>query len=829
MKKGVFITCPGFESRTCGHPWKTPQHCYNNRGLDIEPQKGILTVMKGFTLSEGLRSAKLRITSLGIFEALVNGKRVGCENGEFDELSPLWTDYNYRVFEYEYDIMPYLKKKGENRFTARVSSGWWTGRISFGYYGFKPTALCAEIELTYKDGREELIASGEDFLAAVAGPVLFADIWDGEYFDARIPDPASKPESVSWMPAEVFTDYTCKIVPFEGAPVRVSGYHAPISAVVWRGTKKNGNEYGAIRPTFKAVGDNCEQVKLRAGQHLMLDFGQNMVGRPSIAVKAADGTVVKCLFAEMLNDSGDPKRGNDGPEGSIYIKNYRSALARLDYIAASNGSRKTLNIFRPLHTFYGFRYLELTADRDIEVECITTETVGSELEPLGCFECSDAEVNKLYSNIEWGMKGNYLSVPTDCPQRDERLGWTGDTQVFCGAASYIADTDAFLRKWLGDARDSQKGYGGEYCDVIPRIFGGKGHGGNAAWGDAGIIVPYKLWQMYGDTEVIAKNYDAMEDYMNYLSQYGLEGPNTAYGDWLNYEVTDKRYIAVCYYAYDALIMEKFSALLGRSEREEYYRELRGRIIAHYFEKYVSDGEITEKTQTGYLLPLAFDMIEGEFREKTVALLAEKIKNNGYTLSTGFVGTGILNQTLSKVGLDGLAYSLLLNTADPSWLYSVRQGATTVWERWNSYTKADGFGNVGMNSFNHYAYGAVAEWMYATMAGIRPDPDATGFRDRFILAPAPDTRSDEELPEGQKRITYVSAAYRGILSRWEYENGRFVWSFTIPSGFARIEFPLLYGQKNVELNGVLFDEKELHGKIEGGKLIFELPAGRYTAK
>ena len=335
--------------------------------------------------------------------------------------------------------------------------------------------------------------------------------------------------------------------------------------------------------------------------------------------------------------------------------------------------------------------------------------------------------------------------------------------------------------------------------------------------------------MYGDIEVIAENYDAMEAYMSYLSQYGLEGPNTAYGDWLNYEITDKRYIAVCYYAYDALLMEKFSALLGKGEREEYYRDLRKKIIARYFEKYVSDGEIKEKTQTGYLLPIAFDMIDGELLDRTVELLAEKIKGNNYTLSTGFVGTGILNQTLSKVGLDKLAYSLLLNTADPSWLYSVRQGATTVWERWNSYTKATGFGNVGMNSFNHYAYGAVAEWMYATMAGIRPDPDYPGFEERFILAPVPDTRSDEELPEGQKRITSVSAAYRGIISRWEYENGRFVWSFTIPYGTARVEFPLLYGQNNIELNGVLFDEKELHGSIENKKMIFELSAGRYTVK
>ena len=424
------------------------------------------------------------------------------------------------------------------------------------------------------------------------------------------------------------------------------------------------------------------------------------------------------------------------------------------------------------------------------------------------------------------MKGNYLSIPTDCPQRDERLGWTGDTQIFCSAASYIADTYAFLRKWLGDARDSQYGFDGEYCDVIPRIFD-KGHGANAAWGDAGLIVTHRMWLFYGNDGIIKENYSAMEEYMDCLTRYGLEGPNTAYGDWLNYEITDKRYIAVCYYYYDACLMELFSRVLGKADREEHYRKLKEDILAHYFEKYVAGGEITEKTQTGYILPLAFDMIEGELYEKTVKLLEKKIVDNNYTLSTGFVGTGILNQTLAKVGLNDLAYSLLLQTNDPSWLYSVRQGATTVWERWNSYTHETGFGNVSMNSFNHYAYGAVAEWMYANMAGIRPDPDAPGFNGSCILAPMPDTR--DVIPEGQKRITMASASYKGITSRWEYENGEFVWSCTIPDGKAKIEFPLLNGRKDVEINGVKFTAKELFGVISGKKMTFILPAGEYIIK
>ncbi len=827
MKSGKFIIYPGYTAKEHSHPWHTDKRVYNNRSLDLLPGPGLQTFLKTFTVRDGIKSATLRITSLGIFEAMLNGHRIGTD-GTYDELMPLWTDYRHRVFEIEYDLMPYIKKHGENTFAARISNGWWAGRISFGFYGFKAPSLCAEIELLYKDGASDLIATDETWKASVAGPVLAADIWDGEYFDARIVDPAVNPKNIEWKGAELFDDYTCEITPFEGERVRVNEYVKPVSAVVWRNTQKNGSDFGEIIITKKIIGNGCETLLLRAGQHLMLDFGQNIVGRPSLALKAASGVRIDCLFAEMLNDSGDRSRGNDGPKGSIYIENYRSALSRLTYIAASTGSRKQLNIFKPLHTFYGFRYIEITADHDIEIKCVTGEIVGSCLDGLGSFECSNAEINKLYSNIEWGMKGNYLSAPTDCPQRDERLGWTGDTQIFCGAASYISDTYSFLRRWLSDARDSQRGYDGAYCDVIPRVF--THHGGNAAWGDAGLIVTYKLWLMYGNEEVVAENYDAMEYYMRYLEQFGLEGPNTAYGDWLNYDVTDKRYIAICYYAYDASLMEKFSHILGKTERAEYYHDLFERIVEHYYEKYVKDGEIQIKTQTGYLLPLAFDMLDSELREKSIRLLKNKIIDNDYTLSTGFVGTGILNQTLSKLGLDALAYSLLLQTADPSWLYSVRQGATTVWERWNSYTKETGFGNVGMNSFNHYAYGAVAEWMYSSMAGILPDENDPGFNAHFILSPRPDTRSDDELPKGQSRITMASASYRGISSRWEYDNDRFVWSFVIPQGSsATIEFPLLNTQKAININGVDFTQKELQGSIKNGKLVFELKSGHYIAK
>ncbi len=830
MNKGIFITHPVSASfiPEAANPWINKK--YNSREMKLTDRGGILNVMKKFNV-ENIKSATLRITSLGVFEAMINGRRIG--NGDtYDELMPLWTDYNHRVFEIEYDVKPYLKK-GENTFAACVSSGWWTGRISFGWYGFKPCALCAEIELVKKDGEIIVIATDESWQTTIGGPVRTADIWDGEYFDARVPDPALEPEKYEWINAERFNGFEGEIVPFEGERVTVNEYIAPKSATVYRSTKNNGTDFGEISVQKKAIGDDCEHIKLRAGQHITLDFGEDIVGRPSIAVMANDGTELEFLFAEMLNDSGSIARGNDGPKGSVYIANYRSALSRLVYIAAAKGQRKQLNIFRPLHTYFGFRYVEITASRDIEIVCVTAEVIHAAFEQHGTFECSNAEVNKLYANIERGMKGNYVTVPTDCPQRDERLGWTGDTQIFVGAGSYMVDTSKFMRKWLGDMRDSQKGFDGAYSDVVPRVFPegerGKTRQSAGAWTEAGLIVPYVLWKMYGDTEVIAEHYDSMEWYLDYIYKlHGLNGANPRYGDWLAYEETTKEYVSVAYFAYSATIMIKFSELLGKTDRVEYYKDLRERLEAHFYDRYVKDGKLIETTQTAYLLAIAFELLKPEHRNDAIESLKKKIIDNDYTLSTGFVGTGIFAQTLSSLGLDDLAYSLLLQTRDPSWLYSVRQGATTVWERWNSYTLARGFGDVSMNSFNHYAYGAVAEWLYAGVAGIRPDPEKPGF-EHIILSPRPDTRRDDEIPEGQQRITMASAAYRGISSRWEYENGEFVWSFRIPDGSARIEFPLLNGRKTVNINGMDFTKKELSGEIIGGKLIFELTAGDYIAK
>ncbi len=823
MKKAAFISNPKDVKPTYEHPWKQSR-VFNAKDIDFEPWGGLVLFSRAFELGKPVARVTLRATALGVFELYFNGRRVGDGAGhdEFDELKPTWTDYRSRVFEYEYDITDLCT--ADNRVVAEVSTGWWSGRISFGFYGFRPAAFCGEIEVQYADSEREIIS--DDWKTAIGGPVRRADIWAGEYYDARISPPAAAPEQYDWIDAVPAEGVTCKVVPPVGRPIRRQSAltRAPQSAVVHCGTIDNGTDYGEINVVSRSVASGCERMTLKAGQSVILDFGQNIVGRPEICVRAARGTVIKGYFAELLNDSGLESRGNDGPRDSMYIKNYRSALARYTYVASGEGEER----FEPLHTFYGFRYFELCADADIEILSVRGMVLTSDIAATGHIETDHPVVNRLISNILWGQRGNYLSVPTDCPQRDERLGWTGDTQVFCGAASYFCDIDAFMKKWLGDARDSQVGEGGAYCDVIPRVFAG-GNNGNAAWGDAGIIVPYRLWLMYRDYDTVAEHYDSMEQYMKYLEQFGLNGPNTAYGDWLNYDITDKRYIAVCYYAYDAQLMVKFSAILGKADRAEYYRGLEARIKAHFAEKYIKDGSLTQTTQTAYLLALRFGMLPEEMREEAVRLLERKIVDNNYTLSTGFVGTGLLNQTLCELGLDDLCYSLLLQTADPSWLYSVEQGATTVWERWNSYTKERGFGDVGMNSFNHYAYGAVAEWMFSGMAGISPEEEHPGF-ERVRLAPKPDMRA--ELPEGQIHINRVRAGYdsiRGhISSSWYRVGDRFEYEFEVPAGVSA-DVTLPGEWTTVNINGLDFTPAQLGGKVDKNGVSFVLEAGKYSIK
>ena len=808
MDKIRFITSPDYPETQAHDLWKN--RVMNTREFKLKPGPGLLTLRKAIPVFPGAETARITVTALGIADIFVNDSRISK-----DELLPLWSDYSQRVMAWTYDV----KLRQDPAFLhvlARVSPGWWSGMISFGQYGYRPAAFGCKVEIAGK-GKSEVFRTDESWETAIMGPVMYADIWNGEYDDYNV---VTDPDyGMNWKNA-VILENTPPIVERMGPPVRVVDEVRPASAFSWSRAVEDGTDFGHIEREKTYLGPKLKRISVGKGTHLTYDFGQNVVGRPYFQVKGAPGTAVECLFAEMLNDSGEKSRGNDGPKGSAYILNYRSAMAR--YTCVIGPDREA--VCCPRHTFYGFRYMEISAGGNVSVSLVKALVLSSDMKPHYSFNCSDTAVNKLMKNVFWGMRGNYLSVPTDCPQRDERLGWTGDTQIFCTAAAYLADTDGFLKKWLlYDAQDSQKGYGGAYSDVIPRldIVGD----GNAAWGDAGIIVAYKHYLMYGDKTLLERHYASMEAYMDYLSQFGLDGPKTAYGDWLCYEQTDKRYVSVCYYAYDALLMRKISEILGYADKAESYEDLRKRIVSKFRRDYMPDGELTETSQTACLLPVAFEILSGEDKERMIRKLADKIRDNGYTLSTGFLGSGILNQTLAMAGLDGHAYSLLLQTRDPSWLYPVYQGATTVWERWNSYTVAKGFGDPGMNSFNHYAYGAVAEWIFAYMLGIRPDPDRPGLQNHAILGIRPDFRKPEEIPEGQSRIRFAGGSSRGYTSQWEFRCGRLYWTVGIPARIsATVVYPIYKHIDYLDINGVRMTASQLGARVSSDSWTFELKGG-----
>lgn len=803
------------------NPWETALGA-EDQFAPIVDAGGIALFRKTFSVKD-LKSARIDVTALGVFDIYINGKRAGLTNGRYDELKPGWSDYDKRVLYYSYDIAEYLTD-GENTILAAVAPGWYNGRISLGTYGDTHIGFLADIEVA--DGiSERNIVTDATWEASWGSAIRAADIWDGELYDANEASLAAislKKDNLTWN-ASTEEERSIEITSHIGTTIQTRPELArtPESITIYKGTDDNGSDYGKIHVLRTG---SAPDFSLKEGESAVVDFGQNMVGWPCFKVSGAKNTTIQFRFGEMLNDSGLKSRGNDNPEGSIYSINYRSAKAKIYYILNGEGKE----YYNPTFTFFGFRYCEITATADIEIESLSAMVVGSANTETGCIETSHPDVNRLISNIRWGQRGNYFSVPTDCPQRDERLGWTGDTQAFCGTASYNADVAGFFHKWLQDARDSQAD-NGMYPDVIPhsRVVG---YGG-AAWSDAGIIVPYTIWKMYADTDIISEHYDSMEKYMGWLKSRGMAGPNPTYGDWLAYEGTDAKYISICYYALDARYMAIMSDAIGKTERAGYYNALYSEIREAFRANCCTDsGELKPefRSQTGYLLALRNNLLDEGLRADAVASLKNKIIDNGYKLSTGFVGACILNEILAEEGENNLAYSLLLQTEDPSWLYSVHQGATTIWERWNSYTKANGFGPVGMNSFNHYAYGSVQEWMYRHIAGIETTVENPGFA-HPILQPKPDTRTPDEIPAGQEKITWVKSSFNSragmIVSDWDMRNG-FEYNCEVPAA-STLYLPVLTDSDKFILDGKPRSFSDYEKK--GNTIIIELDAGRHCIK
>ena len=784
-----------------------------------EAQDGVTVMRKKISTATDkrkIKSATVFAAALGEFEMYLNGQRLGHEGIDeeeiiYDELKAGWAAYNAEVPYVTFDITN-LIQKGDNMLGAQIANGWWKGGITKGIYNQGDPALLAKVIIFYNDSTVDSLVTDQSWEVNNCGPVLYGDIYNGETYDARKDYSWTTlgDKSTGWKPAELAPDFPGEIVAFHGPTINIRPeYEQTIKKVtIYKGTKQTGTTHGAIDVIKELNGPELEPFTLHAGETAIIDLGQNMTGWPLLNIKGGSGTEVVCRFGEMLNDDGSDEHKNDGPAGSVYFANLRSAKATLKYIMNGNALGEE---YHPSTTFFGFRYILMTASSDVTVNNVKGQVVGSNIPEYAEFSCSDESINQLYSNIRWGARSNFLSVPTDCPQRDERLGWTGDTQIFSRTACYNADMKSFYMKWMRDLRNSQNEEGA-FPDVAPLgCFGGFG---NAGWADAGIIVPWIVYMMYGDSDILEENYEAMQRYMLWLqsntdSKYLYNGANTAYGDWLAYEPLDKRYISVCYYAYVADLMARISSAIGKEEEFDNYEALAEEIRNEFRSRYLKDDHIlvdntgyknneinyapellaeTSKVgnapMTAYVLALHFNMLETEEQYKIAAEeLRQKIVNNGYKLSTGFIGTAYLLTTLSEYGMSDLAYTLLQQRENPSWLFSVDQGATTIWERWDSFKTGEGFNKHewNMNSFNHYAYGVVGEWIYRDMVGVDTDYEQPGFK-HFYLDPKIDNRT--ELLPGQKKIDWVKCSFETVLGRltcdWERQkDGSIKYHIVVP--------------------------------------------------
>lgn len=748
-------------------------------------------------------SAKWMTTSLGVYDIFVNGQLIG---EEF--MKPGYTHYAKTRLSFTYDITDVISTAAEaqNQFTAAVTPGWWGDKIitPAGNEGFlgKKCAFRGVLELTYADGSKKLYGTNlEDWKAGIAGPVKHAAIFDGEIYDAR---EAMGYDCVEKLSApELNTEFQGQIFPTDGAEIylRHDIVLDPVEAYVWSGVEgAKEREFGKVVIDRKYA--QGEEISILPGETLVVDFGQNAAAVPYFVFKAAEGTRLTCLPAELLNDgNGAESRGMDGPEGSVHRLNLRTPDSgmTLDYIFAGGDEFVAYN---PRNTFFGYRYVSITATDAVSIRTIQSIPVTSITKEMetGTIVTGDESINQIISNTYWGQLSNYLSVPTDCPQRNERLGWTADTQVFAETGSFFANTLTFFYKWMRDMRDSQSPQGG-YPSVAPY-----GQYGNETmrlgWADAGVIVPWTIWKQFGDTRIIEENWESMELFMNHVNDtkydhktLEVENAYSQYADWLSYEplescvglcwgpnglkpeaITYWNYLSASYWVLDARYMRDMAAATGRDAGR--YQKMADDAVAYIKKNFMkSDGsfklDVLNTMQTPILFALKNELVEGKAKEDMVARLRKNFEEHGNCLQTGFLGTSILMSTLTENGMVDIAYELLFQRNNPSWLYSVDNGATTIWERWNSYMVKEGMGPKGMNSFNHYAYGCVCEWIWETAAGIASDPATPGFK-HIIMRPVPD-----------KRLGHVTAEYKSaagvIKSAWRYEGDQWIWEFTIPEG------------------------------------------------
>ena len=702
---------------------------------------------KNFRVEGTIRSAVLHITALGLFEAEVNGHIVS-----EDVFAPGWTDYAKRVHFNSYDVTALLDA-GENALGVILGDGWFSGYVGWRdrtAYGERPLLL-VQLEVTTEDGKVQRVVSDASWKTA-AGPILEADFLMGETYDARR-------EFGAWSKAG-FDDAAWQPVLLPEAP-KITIDRSP-------GTPVRRQE------TLPGTRQEIPGAQADAPRQLF-DFGQNLTGRVRLAVRGPRGAQVEIVHAEILE------------KGLPYVANLRKARAKDTYTLKGDG----VEVWEPRFTFHGFRYAEVAwKEGDVAIEKVEAVVLHSEMPATGTFRCSHTLLNQLEHNITWGQKGNFLEVPTDCPQRDERLGWTGDAQVFVRTAAFHFDVQPFFRKWMRDVCDSQNGEG-MIPPVVPKPPGLGSWlplDGGPAWADAVLICPWTIYRCYGDVEVVRDSYECMARYMDHLAKNRVKNfirshPEVdewgGFGDWLALDgskalegLTPRDLIGTAMYANNAHLMAEAAELLGKSSDVKKYRELHGKIVEAFRNRYVTpDGLVFGNTQTVYVLALHFGLIPPALREKAAAELVRLIKKNGTHLATGFVGTPYLLHVLEAHGHLDTAYALLEQETFPSWLFPVKNGATTIWERWDGWTPDKGFQDVGMNSFNHYAYGAVGDWMVSTVAGL--EISEPGYR-KILFKPRPGgtiTWAEAKLrtPQGDAAI------------RWELKDGKLELDLTVPQG------------------------------------------------
>ncbi len=751
---------------------------------DVKGSKPAQYFRKEFTTAKTIKSARVYVTSHGLYQIFLNGKKVST-----DLFTPGWTSYKNRIQYQTYDVTSMLQTK--NTVGAILGDGWFRGNIGWssqnGYYGSK-LALLAQFQINYTDGTSEVIGTDQSWKVS-NGPIVFSDIYNGETYDAR-------KEMSGWS----------------GAGFNDSGWE--------KATVADLSKKILIAPqgvVVKAI-EEIKPIKLITTPtgETVFDMGQNMVGWVRLNVQGKKGDQVTLKFAEVLTK-----------EGNFYTDNLRNAKCTDNFILNGSG----IETFEPHFTFHGFRFVKIEGlSSQPSLDQITGVVIHSDMTPTGTFVCSDPMINQLQHNIQWGQKGNFLDVPTDCPQRDERLGWTGDAQVFSMTAAFNFNVAPFYTKWMRDVAADQLP-NGRVPHVIPDVL--KQEGGSTAWADVSVIVPWTTYLTYGDKRILEVQYPSMKAWVEYMKsraeEKNLWTGDTHFGDWLAFAsnrsdytgaTTEKDLIATAYYSYSSGLLAKIAAIIGQNDDAKKYAKLSDEIKKAFQKEFVTPaGRLVSNTQTAYSLALAFDLLPEDLIPKAAKYLADDVKKMGH-LTTGFVGTPLLCKTLSAHGYDDLAFMLLNRKEYPSWLYPVTQGATTIWERWDGQKPDGSFQDVGMNSFNHYAYGAIGEWLYRYVAGMDIDPENPGYK-HILLAPHPGgglTNAGVEF----------NSVYGKIKSAWKLEGSDFVYEVTVPANTtATVTLPAAKAdQLTVNAKAITASIKESLKQTDKG-ISVNVGSGNYT--